>query len=169
MICGEPDPPFRIGDNRVRPSYDHCATQAVVFAELAYFSRSMQMKRSPLATSGRAAGIGIFLLRSVLAGQLLFTRLCPCADHDFALLRGACIVSGVCLIAGFLTSTSATLAALLSIASLFLCHTELEVQIGIVASIMSVAVALLGGGAFSLDARLFGRRRVVFPPQSDDH
>jgi hypothetical protein len=126
------------------------------------------MKRSPLATSGRAAGIGIFLLRSVLAGQLLFTRLCPCADHDFALLRGACIVSGVCLIAGFLTSTSATLAALLSIASLFLCHTELEVQIGIVASIMSVAVALLGGGVISLDARLFGRRRVVFPPQSDD-
>jgi hypothetical protein len=29
---------------------------------------------------------------------------------------------------------------------------------------MAVAVALMGPGAFSLDARLFGRREIVIPP-----
>jgi uncharacterized membrane protein YphA (DoxX/SURF4 family) len=103
-----------------------------------------------------------------LAGQLFFTRLCPCADNNIAWLKAACVVAAVCLIAGLLTSISATVSALLSATSLLLCHTELELQIGIVATIMSVAIALLGGGALSLDARLFGRKRVVFPPSLDD-
>jgi uncharacterized membrane protein YphA (DoxX/SURF4 family) len=30
--------------------------------------------------------------------------------------------------------------------------------------VMAVAVALLGPGAYSLDARLFGRREIVLPP-----
>jgi putative oxidoreductase len=31
---------------------------------------------------------------------------------------------------------------------------------------MAAAIALLGPGAFSIDARLFGRREIVFPPSS---
>jgi uncharacterized membrane protein YphA (DoxX/SURF4 family) len=30
--------------------------------------------------------------------------------------------------------------------------------------VMAVAIALLGPGAFSLDARLFGRREIIIPP-----
>jgi uncharacterized membrane protein YphA (DoxX/SURF4 family) len=36
----------------------------------------------------------------------------------------------------------------------------------ILIALMAVAVALLGPGAFSLDARLFGRREIVIPPVS---
>jgi uncharacterized membrane protein YphA (DoxX/SURF4 family) len=37
---------------------------------------------------------------------------------------------------------------------------------GIFAAIMSGALALLGPGAFSLDARLFGRREIIIPNHS---
>jgi uncharacterized membrane protein YphA (DoxX/SURF4 family) len=33
-------------------------------------------------------------------------------------------------------------------------------------SVMAIAVALLGPGAFSLDARLFGRREIIIPNTS---
>jgi hypothetical protein len=32
--------------------------------------------------------------------------------------------------------------------------------------VMGVAIALLGPGVFSLDARLFGRHEVIIPPAS---
>ncbi|HEX3543577.1 MAG TPA: hypothetical protein VHT31_03545 [Candidatus Acidoferrum sp.] len=32
--------------------------------------------------------------------------------------------------------------------------------------VMAAAIALLGPGAFSLDARLFGRREILIPPPS---
>jgi len=37
---------------------------------------------------------------------------------------------------------------------------------GVFAAIMSGALALLGPGAFSLDARLFGRREIIIPHHS---
>ena len=32
--------------------------------------------------------------------------------------------------------------------------------------VMAVSIAMLGPGAFALDARLFGRREIVIPPAS---
>lgn len=36
----------------------------------------------------------------------------------------------------------------------------------ILTAIMGAAIAFLGPGAFSLDARLFGRREIIIPPRS---
>lgn len=36
----------------------------------------------------------------------------------------------------------------------------------VLAAIMSAAIVFLGPGAFSLDARLFGRREIIIPPRS---
>ena len=35
----------------------------------------------------------------------------------------------------------------------------------ILAAIIAVAIVFLGPGAFSLDARLFGRREIIIPPR----
>ena len=135
------------------------------FSEGISFDR---MKQPRLATSGRVAGVGLLLLRLVLAGELLFTGLCACSSHDLGWLKGACTIASVFLIAGLLTSAFATISALLSAATLISCHVGPERQFAIVAALVSMAVALLGGGVLSLDARLFGRKRVVFPPSRDN-
>ncbi len=79
---------------------------------------------------------------------------------------------GALLVIGFLTPAAGTVAALVGggVALSFLPLSIPNVLGGVPATIfvilMAVAVVLLGPGAFSLDARLFGRREVVIPPAS---
>jgi len=79
---------------------------------------------------------------------------------------------GVCLLTGFLTPVVSIAIVILSLAL-----TPYKVPIvagnapdGTLAFfeliVMAAAIALLGPGAFSLDARLFGRREIVIPPSS---
>ncbi len=78
--------------------------------------------------------------------------------------------SGVCLLIGFLTPLMSVLAGLGCIASwMALLPTPAAslfdgklVALQLVA--MALAVAVLGPGAYSVDARLFGRREIVIPP-----
>jgi uncharacterized membrane protein YphA (DoxX/SURF4 family) len=42
---------------------------------------------------------------------------------------------------------------------------DAKLSMGLTA-IMAAAIAFLGPGAFSLDARLFGRREIIIPPRS---
>jgi uncharacterized membrane protein YphA (DoxX/SURF4 family) len=79
---------------------------------------------------------------------------------------------GSSLLIGFLTPVACTLVVLNSIAtalSPFPIYTnnipgnELSI---LFVMVIAVAVALLGPGAYSLDARLFGRREVIIPPVS---
>jgi len=82
----------------------------------------------------------------------------------------AAILTGVALLIGFLTPVVAVVAGLGAVAvglsllppctpNLF----DAKLQI-IFAAIMLAAVVFLGPGAFSLDARLFGRREIIIPP-----
>lgn len=83
-------------------------------------------------------------------------------------------ITGVCLLIGFLTPIVSVLAGVACIASTI---SLLPAPTGnlfdgplvsLEMMVMAVAVALLGPGAFSLDARLFGRREIVIPPVSHD-
>jgi uncharacterized membrane protein YphA (DoxX/SURF4 family) len=92
-----------------------------------------------------------------------------------AVLSGMLLaITGVCLLIGFLTPIVSVLAGVACIASAI---SLLPAPAGnlfdgalvsLEMTVMAVAVALLGPGAFSLDARLFGRREIVIPPASHD-
>jgi uncharacterized membrane protein YphA (DoxX/SURF4 family) len=79
-------------------------------------------------------------------------------------------MGGACLLVGFLTPIGSILVAIATIGNAIsllpppagnLFDSKL-VSFEIVA--IAAAIALLGPGAFSLDARLFGRREIVIPP-----
>ena len=82
------------------------------------------------------------------------------------------VAIGASLLIGFLTPVAGLLIVLgsaglalssysASIQNLF--DTRLSILFLV---IMAVAIVLLGPGAFSLDARLFGRREIIIPPRS---
>jgi uncharacterized membrane protein YphA (DoxX/SURF4 family) len=79
---------------------------------------------------------------------------------------------GACLLIGFLTPLASILVTLATLASaLSWLPVSAENQFdGKVASfeliVMGIAIALLGPGVFSVDARLFGRHEIVIPPTS---
>jgi uncharacterized membrane protein YphA (DoxX/SURF4 family) len=79
------------------------------------------------------------------------------------------VVGGICLLTGFLTPIAGLFTALVSIAITLswipvparnLFDNNLVI-IDVFA--MATAIAFLGPGAFSLDARLFGRREITIP------
>jgi len=79
------------------------------------------------------------------------------------------IVVGLILLIGFLTpiaGTAATLGYIVSGISILLSadpnkHNSMLTDLNL--TVMSLALVLLGPGAFSLDARLFGRREIIIP------
>ena len=91
------------------------------------------------------------------------------------LLFGALLaISGVCLMIGFLTPIASIVAGIGCVASniSWLPAPVTTLFDGPLVSlemvVMAVSIALLGPGAFALDARLFGRREIVIPPAPRD-
>lgn len=79
------------------------------------------------------------------------------------------VTSGICLVFGFLTPVAVVLVVIgslgfalsnFAVSDFVLFEGELVIVNVIV---ISVAIALLGPGAFSLDARMFGRREISIP------
>jgi uncharacterized membrane protein YphA (DoxX/SURF4 family) len=69
------------------------------------------------------------------------------------------VISAACLLVGLMTPVMAIVvtfgAAALAVSGLF------HFSVGLI--VLAIAVALLGPGAFSLDARMFGRREILLP------
>jgi uncharacterized membrane protein YphA (DoxX/SURF4 family) len=82
------------------------------------------------------------------------------------------LAAGALLLIGFLTPIAGSVAALGAIGvglSVFpACTTSLfDARLTIVFSAtILIAIVLLGAGAFSVDARVFGRREIIIPPSS---
>jgi len=71
------------------------------------------------------------------------------------------LASAACLLLGFVTPVAAVLIGLTSLA-LAIGTTPYPIQeLEIV--VLAAVVALLGPGAFSIDARMFGRREILIP------
>ena len=125
------------------------------------------MRRVYSSFSSGLPGIGLLLLRLAL-GTVGAIESSLLLKHDGRLLtEAAAVVSGaaaVLLVTGLLTPVAGVLLALTT-AALWLggdpASSRLDHSMALLRIGSSVAIALLGPGAYSVDARLFGRREVV--------
>ena len=113
---------------------------------------------------GGSPGFGLLILRVALGITVLFRGAVYLSEAGepafFSWIFGFFIVVAVLfLIAGFLTPMIGAIVFAGVIFSLASANTLNVIEI--YAAILAAAVTLLGPGAFSLDARLFGRREIV--------
>lgn len=81
------------------------------------------------------------------------------------------IGAGVLLVTGILTPLAAILTGACGFASLLAWSLGMPIlltdnKLLFLSVLMAVSAALLGPGAYSLDARLFGRREIFIPPRT---
>lgn len=112
-------------------------------------------------------GIGLLVLRiSVAATFALVVAIRTGVSSIHPLLLGV-LVTALCLTIGFLTPYFSFIVSAYALVSLFSAGDRLDVLAFASLVPNSAALGLLGPGAYSLDARLFGRRVVIVPPRKD--
>lgn len=109
---------------------------------------------------GGNAGLGLLALRLFLALSLW-----PATASDAWALppswRCAAVALALCAAAGALTALAAGLAC--AVPALSWWHGHAAAHSALLAALPALALALLGPGAYALDARWFGRRLLVLP------
>ena len=113
-------------------------------------------------------GVGLLLLRMLIAVALIHFGIAgvftpPPATLVLLQIIGA--VAGTLLLIGLWTPVAGTLAAIVKAwvaYSRYSTHSG-DPWISIILTVLGVALAMIGPGAWSIDARLFGRKHVNFP------
>ena len=112
-----------------------------------------------------APGIGLLVLRISVAGTFVLITANQTGMSSIHPLFIGALLSGLCLAIGFLTPYVSSVVCVYALVNLFRASAHLDVLLLASLLLNSVALALLGPGAYSVDARLFGRRVVVVPPR----
>ena len=123
-------------------------------------------------------GTGLLLLRVVIGAVLIVRGASFLANwHDlrFAgrVVALIALVGGVLLLIGYLTRFGAVLVALASLGSIFSLSLDANPDFfaskltAVFAAVIAAALLCTGPGAFSLDARLFGRQEILIPKKLD--
>ena len=108
-------------------------------------------------------GGGLLLLRVAAAVPLLYTGLLTVASSSPAILEVASAGAAVLLLIGLWTPPTG---ALIAVAELGLAvRHPAEPWMYVHFATMGAALAMLGPGGCSLDARLFGRKQIQISPQ----
>jgi putative oxidoreductase len=107
-------------------------------------------------------GAGLVLLRAAAAIPLLYTGLLRVASSSSATLEVVAAGAAILLLIGLWTPLAGALIAVaeLGLAVLHPAQSWMYVQF----ATMGAALAMLGPGGCSLDARLFGRKQIQIPP-----
>jgi putative oxidoreductase len=107
-------------------------------------------------------GAGLLLLRLVAAITAIVhdvMKLAAGLPIGEAIREGLCIAAGILLLAGLWTPISGSLMAVLGLWNLITTHPA-DPWVNILLVTIGAALALLGPGAWSVDARLFGWKRI---------
>jgi uncharacterized membrane protein YphA (DoxX/SURF4 family) len=105
-------------------------------------------------------GAGLFLLRLAAAIPLLIDGGSEFwgMPHDALYIRFIAIGVGILLLAGLWTPIAGALEAIIEIWIIFSQRGEPSIHYMLAA--LAVSLVMLGPGAWSVDARLFGRKRI---------
>jgi hypothetical protein len=106
---------------------------------------------------GGSAGAALLLMRLATALMILFTLSKSFSPGFWLYLAAALLAAG--LAAGFAVRLVAAVAALIIVGAAIRSGGTLGILLAVQA-LQSAALALLGAGAYSIDARLFGRRVI---------
>ena len=112
-------------------------------------------------------GVGLLLLRLLTAAALIhfgITGVLAAPPVTIVVLQVIGVAAGILLLIGLWTPVAGTLAAIIKAwvaYSRYSTHSG-DPWISIILAVLGAALAMIGPGAWSIDARLFGRKHVNF-------
>lgn len=109
-------------------------------------------------------GLALLLLRGALGANLGYAVLEVDTNGVTAWVPALLATVAIALCFGLFTPASAALCALIEIVIWHFSGGTIA-ALHVCAILVAIALAMLGPGAYSLDAKLFGRRQVDFPPR----
>ena len=119
-------------------------------------------------------GLGLLLLRASVAIGLFAYSYDLLVSKDYTpvalFLTILGIAIGLCLLLGYRTSVASVMTCLASASAAlaWLPATDVTVRLSsLFTAIIAISILCLGPGAFSLDARRYGRREIIIPRRSD--
>jgi len=122
------------------------------------------------------AGLGVLMLRIVIGAAVVVQGSVYLVHHQLKIwiIAAVLITSGLLLFIGFITRAAALVAGLSGAAVIFSFLPKPDfIMFDSIASFyyictISLVIILIGPGAFSIDARLFGRREIIIPKHPDN-
>ena len=118
------------------------------------------------AFPGGWPGLGLLLLRALVGVTLIAQIVAYVGSTKLNVLgwvvTALVLIIASCLLAGFMTPIAAIVIGLGAIALAVSSLPDTN-QTLLNVIVLTAAIALLGPGAFSIDARMFGRREILIP------
>ncbi len=107
-----------------------------------------------------SAGAGLLILRAAVGLQLLLESGCGGVTPWWLVVLELVLV--LALTAGFLTPVAALVSGGFQVACMLHANWQHAATL-MIAMVTAIALVLLGAGGYSVDARVFGRRRLIVP------